>query len=97
MAAVKKKKPLMYKEKPLYRFGDRIYYGNLEDKYILVLDIKEKKEINGIEQATRVKIRIMDNQGALGEGQTFRSAEKSNLYKALDIGAWWLQEAITFG
>jgi len=97
MAAAKKKKPLMYKDKPLYRFGDRLFYGNLEDKYILVLDIKEKQNVNGIEQATRVKVRIMDNQGEFGEGEVFRSTEKNSLYKAIDIGTWWLQEAITFG
>ena len=97
MAAAKKKKQLTYKNKPLYRFGDRIYYGNLDDKYSLVLDIKDKKEINGIEQATKVKIRIMGNLGELGEGEVFRTAEKNSLYKALDIGAWWLSEAITFG
>ncbi len=97
MPAAKKKKVLTYKDKPLYRFGDRLYYGNLEDKYILVLDVKEKKNNCGMDVATRVKVRIMDNSGILGEGETFRSAEKNNLYRALDVGSWWLQEAITFG
>lgn len=93
----KAKKPLTYKGKSLYRFGDRLYYGNLEDKYILVLDVKEKKTVNGLEQATRVKVRIMDNNGKLGEGEVYRSTEKDSIYKALDIGSWWLQEAVTFG
>jgi len=93
----KSKKPLTYKGKSLYRFGDRLYYGNLEDKYILVLDVKEKKTVNGLEQATRVKVRIMDNSGKLGEGEVYRSTEKDSIYKALDIGSWWLQEAVAFG
>ena len=41
MAAAKKKKILQYADKPMNRVGDRIYYGNLEDKYILALDIIE--------------------------------------------------------
>ena len=50
MAAVKKKKGLMYKGKPLLRCGNRIYYGNLEDKLILALDIVEssKKQNDGL-------------------------------------------------
>ncbi len=88
----KKKIGMEYKGKPLYRKGDRLFYGNLEDKYILVLDIIEKKKIEGIDVATKVKIQIQDNEGEhIGEGTVFRKSEKENLYKALDIGAWWLQ------
>lgn len=90
----KKKKILTYKDKPLIRCGDRIYYGNLEDKYILVLDILEKADINGLESSTKVKIQLMDNTGELGKGQVFRKTERESLYKALDIGEWWLKDAL---
>ena len=39
----KKKKILTYNGKPILRCGNRIYYGNLEDKLILVLDITKTK------------------------------------------------------
>lgn len=94
MAAVKKKKILTYKGKPLLKCGDRIYYGNLEDKLILALDIVESKDNNDIKTSTKVKIQLMDNTGELGKGQIYRKAERDNLYKALDIGEWWLQDAI---
>ena len=94
MAAVKKKKPLIYKGKPLTRCGDRIYYGNLEDKYILALDIVESKDNKDIKVATKVKIQLMDNTGEFGKGQVYRKAERENLYKAIDIGEWWLQDAL---
>jgi hypothetical protein len=94
MAAAKKKKGLMYKGKPLMRCGDRIFYGNLEDKYILVLDITETKDVKDIKSATKVKIKLMDNTGELGNGQVYRKAERENLYKAIDIGEWWLQDAL---
>lgn len=88
----KKKTGLEYKGKPLYRKGDRLFYGNLEDKYILVLDVLEKKKAEGIEVATKVKIQIQDNENEHpGNGKVFRKSEKDNLYRALDIGAWWLQ------
>ncbi|MCD8391469.1 MAG: hypothetical protein LUD03_06485 [Firmicutes bacterium] len=97
MATVKKKKELTYKNKPLIRCGDRIYYGNLDDKYILVLDIIEKKTENNLEVASKIKIQLMDNSGELGKGQVYRKADRENLYKALDISEWWLQDALSMG
>ena len=40
-------------------------------------------------------IKLMDNTGELGKGQVFRQSERENLYKAFDIGAWWLQAALS--
>lgn len=97
MAAAKKKKKLMYKGKPLIRCGDRVYYGNLEDKYILALDILESKDENGLTVSSKVKLQLMDNTGELGSGQVFRKAERDNLYKAIDIGEWWLHDALSMG
>ena len=94
MAAVKKKKILTYKGKPLLKCGDRIYYGNLEDKIILALDIVESEDNNDIKSSSKVKIQLMDNTGEFGKGQVYRKAERDNLYKALDIGEWWLKDAI---
>lgn len=94
MAATKKKKILTYKDKPLLKCGDRIYYGNLEDKLILALDIVDSKKNKDIQTATKVKIQLMDNTGELGKGEVYRKAERENLYKALDIGEWWLKDAL---
>ena len=94
VAAAKKKKFLMYNGKPLIRCGDRVYYGNLEDKYILVLDVTETKDNNGVKVSTKVKIQLMDNTGEVGKGQVYRKAERDDLYKALDIGEWWLTDAL---
>ena len=94
MATAKKKKFLTYKGKPLIKCGDRVYFGNLEDKYILVLDILETKDVGDIKAATKVKIQLMDNTGDFGKGQVYRKAERDSLYKALDIGEWWLKDAL---
>lgn len=95
MAAAKKKKVLTYKGKPLIRCGNRVYYGNLEDKYILALDIVESEKVEGADHSTKVKIQLMDNTGELGKGQVFRRAERDDLYKAIDIGEWWLKDALS--
>lgn len=90
----KKKKQLTYKGKPVYRQGNRIYYGNLEDDLILVIDIAETKKVGDADVSTKVLFEVQDNTGELGKGATFRKGERDNLYKAFDMGAWWLADAL---
>lgn len=94
MAAAKKRKLLTYKGKPLLRCGNRVYYGYLDDRYILVLDIVESEKLQDIEVSKKVIIQVMDNTGELGKGSVFRRAERPSLYAAIDIGEWWLKQAI---
>ena len=94
-AAVKKKKELTYKGKPIYRRGNTIYYGDLSERLILVLEILETEKKGDLEVTKKVKFHIQDNTGdELGKGMNYRSGERENLYKAFDIGSWWLQDAL---
>jgi len=96
MAATKKKKILTYKGKPVYRKGNKLFYGNLEDPLILMLEITETKKQQNINVATKVKFSIQDNSvEEIGTGTNYRTGERDDLYKAFDIGAWWLQDALT--
>ena len=60
------------------------------------MDIVEQNEYNeNLKISSKVKIQLMDNsQGKLGEGQIYRKAERDDLYHALDIGEWWLKDAL---
>lgn len=94
MAALKTPKLLTYKDKPVYRKGNVIYYGDLSKDLILVLEIVETEEKNGLTIAKKVKFHIQDNTGELGKGVNYRSGERNNLFNAFDIGAWWLKDAL---
>ena len=94
MAASKKKKRLTYRGKPIYRRGNTIYYGNLEDRLILVMDIVETEKLGDYDITKKVVFHIQDNSGELGKGINYRTGERENLYKAFDIGSWWLQDAL---
>ena len=85
---------MTYNGKPIIRCKNRIYYGNLDDNLILVLDITKTKKVNGFDLADEVLVQIMDNTGELGKGQVYRKATRDDLYKALDIGEWWLKDAL---
>ena len=90
----KKKKILTYKDKPLLRVGNTIFYGNLGDKYLLELEISDTTPLQDITAATKVVIKLVSNTE---ERQVFRKSERENLYTALDIGEWWLHEALSKG
>lgn len=90
----KKKKLLTYKGKPLLKCGERVFYGYLDDKYILVLEIKDSVKMNDVDLSKKVVIKLMENTDDLGEGTVFRQGERPNLYEALDIGEWWLKQAL---
>ena len=96
MAATKKAKGLTFKGKPIYRKGNKIYYGNLEDKLILEIEILETKKVGDIDVSTKVKFSIQDNTvDEVGTGINYRTGERNDLYKAFDIGSWWLQDALS--
>ena len=96
MAAAKKVKELTYKGKPVYRKGNKLYYGNLEDPLILELEALETKKVGDLDVATKVKFNIQDNNvSEIGTGTNYRTGERDDLYKAFDIGSWWLQDALS--
>lgn len=85
---------LMYKGKPLNRKGKQIFYGNTDDRYILVLTVTESTKKNNIYISTKVNVEIQDNSGEPGKGKSFRKTERENLYQALEIGEFWLRQAL---
>ena len=95
MAAAKKAKELTYKGKPVYRKGNKLYYGNLEDPLILELEVLETKKVGDLDVSTKVRFNIQDNTvSEIGTGTNYRTGERDDLYKAFDIGSWWLQDAL---
>ena len=97
MAEAKKKEKEFstYKGRPLVRCGDEIYYGNMEEPYVIRMQIKSKKEQNGIEIADKVSIQLMATDPYLSpRKQLVKSSEKKGLYLAMDIGDIWLERAL---
>ena len=82
-----------YKDKPLLRCGDQIYYGNVEDKFIVRFTIDDGKDVKDLHVASRVTIDLMTNEGE-ERSKIIKQAERDGLYKALDIGCFWLEDAL---
>ncbi len=48
-----------YKGKPLVRCGDELYYGSMADSFVIRMQIKTKKEVNGLQVADKVAVQLM--------------------------------------
>lgn len=86
---------LTYKDKPLQRKGNKIYYGDPKEKYLLLLNIKETKDLEDIKISTSVGVELQDNSGRTLK--TIRKAERDGIFEALDLGEYWLNEALEIG
>ncbi len=84
-----------YKGRPLVRCKDEIYYGNMEEPYVIRMQIKSKKEVNGVEVADKVSVQLMATDPNLSpRKQLVKSSEKSGLFLAMDIADIWLERAL---
>ncbi|MBE6953842.1 MAG: hypothetical protein E7452_09850 [Ruminococcaceae bacterium] len=92
------KKPtdfLTYKGKPLLRKDNVLYYGNMSDKYIIMLQILEENTVNGTSLPSRVAISLQQTDpNVRAKERIVRKSEKKGLYDALDLGAVWLERAL---
>lgn len=95
--AIKKKEPaqgMLYKGKPLLRRGNLLYYGNADDDYILMMTIQETTKIIDLEVATSVQVQLQTND-VPGKERVVKKAERDGIYSALDLGEFWLEEALS--
>jgi hypothetical protein len=85
-----------YRGKPLVRCGDVIYYGSMKDRYVVRLEIKNKKKIKDMDVADRVTIQLMrTDQTVRNRKQIVKASEKDGLYRAMDLADVWLNRALT--
>ena len=96
MADAKKGKEFCtYKGRPLVRCGDEIYYGNMEEPYVIRMQIKSKKEVGGEEIADKVTVQLMATDPYLSPRRALiKSSEKKGLFLAMDIADIWLGRAL---
>ncbi|MDO4811298.1 MAG: hypothetical protein Q3985_05060 [Eubacteriales bacterium] len=95
MAESKKAEGLVYKNHPLRRIDNLIYYGSMADKYIVMFQILETKKENDLEVATRVSVQLqLTDPDIKSRDRVVKKSEKDSLYAAMDVGAIWLERAL---
>ncbi|MDR0931119.1 MAG: hypothetical protein LBM38_05215 [Clostridiales bacterium] len=88
------KKLLTYKGKPFLRKDTLMYYGNAEDDYIVCMEVLDSNKKNDIELSTKISVKLQTN-AAPGKERVVKQAEREDLYAALDLGEFWLADALS--
>ena len=86
---------LTYKGFPLVRHEDVIYYGNMTDDYVVMLQILSKTKVNDMDVANKIKVYQMSTDLSLPPNKAVtKTSEKESLYEALALANAWLSRAV---
>ena len=84
-------KYLMYKNRPLVREGDTMCYGDMSEKYILIMEIFSYKQENGVKLPDTVLVQVVESED---QNKIVRQGQKNGLYEAFGYGLIWLEQAL---
>ena len=91
-----KAKGLMYKGHPLRRVDNLIYYGTMAEKYIIMMQVMDSKKVQDLNVATKVSIQLqLTDPDLKSRDRVIKRSEKDSFYAAMDIGAIWLDRALS--
>lgn len=89
---------LEYKGKPLVRSGNTIYYGDINDAYVVCINIKNSSKLKDIKLAEDVIIQLLSTDDSLSpKDKIIKKSEKKGLFNALDLGSAWLERQLKKG
>ncbi len=84
---------LTYKNKPLVRKGNTVYYGDMSEKYIVKLDILSSHTEGELEVADKIKISLIRNDSEKLDNIK-KSTEKNGFAEAMQFATTWLESAL---
>lgn len=94
----KAQKMLTYKGKPLVRSGNTIYYGDMSDEYVAMLQILETKDFEDVQMPQKVSVQILSTDPDLRPKEKIKKkTEKANLADAVYIASIWLDRMLQSG
>jgi len=86
---------LTYKGRPLVRNGNTLYYGDMSEEFVIMIQIVSTKKEGDLEMAEKVLVQLLSTDSELRPRERIiKKSEKIGLYNAMDIGAIWLERAL---
>lgn len=83
---------LMYRGKPLVRSGNVMYYGDMADAYVAMLQIQDTEGFEDLTLPKKVSVQIWSTDESLPPLQRIKKrADKGSLYEAINIASIWLE------
>ncbi len=82
----------MYREYPLVRVKDQLYYGNSYDPYVVMIECSHKTESEtGISISDRLQLHEIATKETDPMKMMKQSAHRESLYDALCLAHTWLE------
>lgn len=91
--AKEEKKYFEFNGKPFIRRGNVLYYGDPKEKYIVKFTINGTVKAGDEDIADSVTVQLTTNTLG-GKDRVIKQAERDGLYRAYDVGEYWLTEAL---
>ena len=86
---------LTYKGKPLVRSGNMLYYGDMSEKCVVVLQVLTNKTVGDMTIADKVQVQLLSTDPEVRmKDRILKKSEKNGLYNAMDIGSIWLERTL---
>ena len=96
--AKEKSKTLEYKGYPLRRKDNLVYYGSMSDKYIIMLQVVETKQLDDLDVASRIVVQLqLTDPDLKSRDRVVKKSEKTSFFEAIDVAAVWLERALAAG
>lgn len=85
---------LTFKDRPLVRCGNELYYGNMTDKFIIFMKIEATRKAGQTEIPSKVHIEMRYTDPDIkGKNKIVKTADRGSMSEALDMAAIWLDRA----
>ena len=83
---------ISYKEKPLVRCKNEIYYGDMTESHVVKFTIVSE---NASGDPDKIKVQLLKSDTSLSDKERIvKETTKSSMFEALDVGFIWLERAL---
>ena len=87
---------LTYKGRPLVRSGNVLYYGDMAEKCVIVMQVLTTKKVGDMDVADKILVQLLLTDPEVRmKDRIVKKSEKNGLYNAMDIGSIWLERALS--